>query len=216
MPRPRPRPAHYDPIKFEESYEILLGPPADLAEIGFKDVVLGRRSGISFAELDRLSLGSLLWYSARTIAVQNQDQNREMRPVPSAGALHPLHLLVSEDPKTWLRYSPRRHALCHLSVQAEQAQGLWEEVRQVLDVGEGTVILLLAEMRLVSAYYDHPESLVFRDAGCLLGQLGLVAAALGLSYRILGPTGEPWASELIPSQGDSLAGAGLAVVGRKA
>jgi hypothetical protein len=216
VPRPKAHPDPYVPDDFPESLGDSLGSPVELSGIGFGEVVMSRRSGNSFASIDHSCLGSLLWYSARTMGVHSQDPNRELRPVPSAGALHPLHLLLSESSTTWLRYISRDHALRRLRVAQEASEGLWSDVREVFQVGGATVILLLADLRRVSAYYHNPESLVLREAGCLLCHLGLVAEALGLSYRILGITGEPWASELIPGRVQSVAGVGVAIVGQRA
>ncbi len=215
-PRPRATPDYGEAVQFPESDETALGPPAGLAGALFQDVVLRRRSGSSFAELDPIALASLLWYTLRTQAVNNEDPARELRPVPSAGALHPIHVLLSTDPSTWQRYVARRHVLSIIDVQPEAATQIWSEVRSILDPGHATVVLLLADLRLASTYYDHPETLLLRDAGCLLGHLGLVAEALSLSYRILGPTGEPGARALIPALVDSVAGVGVAIVGGRA
>jgi len=212
-PKPRPNPEHGEAVQFPEAPERAFGSPAALEGTFFRDVVLRRRSRSSFAEIDSAALGSLLWYTVRTQAVNTEDPARELRPVPSAGALHPIHVILSSGPRSWQRYVARRHALAILPVQHEPATQLWSEVRSILDPGLGTIILLVADLRLIRAYYDHPETLLLRDSGCLLGHLGLAAEALGLSYRILGPTGEPWASALIPDLIDSVAGVGMAIVG---
>lgn len=215
-PRPRPTPEHGEAVQFPDSLETALGPPEGMAGVSFRDVVLRRRSGSSFPEVDPSALASLLWYSVRTQAVNNEDPARELRPVPSAGALHPIHLLLSTSPSAWQRYVARRHSLAILPAEPRPATQIWGEVRSILDPGLGTLLLLLADLRLASAYYDHAETLLLRDSGCLLAHLGLVAEALGLSYRILGPTGEPWARTLLPDLVDSVAGVGIAVVGGRA
>jgi len=212
-PRPRAAPEFDEAVQFPESIDTPLASPESMADASFRDVILRRRSGTAFATINPIALSSLLWYSVRTQAVNSEDPARELRPVPSAGALHPIHLLLSSDSSTWQRYVARRHSLSRLPVAAEPAAQIWSEVRSILDPGQGVVILLLADLRLASSYYDHPETLLLRDSGCLLGHLGLVAEALKLSYRILGPTGEPWASALRPDLSDSVVGVGMAIVG---
>ena len=212
-PHPRATPQCGEAVQFPESPETVFGQPIAITGALVQEVVLRRRSGNSFAEIDPNALGSLLWYSVRTQAVNNEDPARELRPVPSAGALHPIHLLLSTSPSAWQRYVAGRHSLAILPAEPTPATQIWGERRSILDPGFGTLLLLVGDLRLGSAYYDHPETLLLRDSGCLLGHLGLVAEALGLSYRILGPTGEPWASALRPDLVDSVAGVGMAIVG---
>jgi len=69
----------------------------------------------------------------------------------------------------------------------------------------------VAEPGKTSAKYSSSSSLVWRDAGVLLGHIGLAAESLGLNYCPLGITGEPWVSQL-DSQG-KLSGVGLALLG---
>lgn len=215
-PRPKSRPNVSSGVRFANAVEEQLASPDQAVKALFADVVLRRRSGSRFHKVGRDSLTSLLWYSVRTQAVNQEDPVRELRPVPSAGALHPIHLLLSSSPAHWERYVARSHAIAGLQVDKRSAESIWAEVRDILDPGEGIALLLLADLGLARAYYDHPDTLLFRDSGCLLGHLGLVAEALGLSFRILGPTGEPWASDLIVGVGGLLVGVGLAVVGGRA
>ncbi|SEM10533.1 hypothetical protein SAMN05518845_11692 [Variovorax sp. YR750] len=76
-----------------------------------------------------------------------------------------------------------------------------------------TLLLLVAEPGKTAAKYFNSESLVWRDAGVLLGYLSLAAEALGLAFVPLGITGDPWAGKLVDESG--LAGVGAALVGRR-
>jgi hypothetical protein len=174
--------------------------------------LIGRRSGSSFAKLSPERLEPLLAFSLSTLRVKLADPGRELRPMPSAGALHPLHLLLSEG-EDWHVYIPRIHTLRRLQVDSKAASSLWKEIRQVLDPGQGTLLLVLAEGGILAAHYENPETLALRESGCLLGHLGLTAEALDLSYRILGPTGEPWAHQLVEGATGIFVGVGTALVG---
>jgi hypothetical protein len=71
--------------------------------------------------------------------------------------------------------------------------------------------MFAAEPGKTFSKYTEANSLIWRDAGVLLGYFSFVAHALQLSFCPLGITGECWASQL-DKQG-RLVGVGLAIVG---
>lgn len=75
-------------------------------------------------------------------------------------------------------------------------------------------MLFAAEFGKTAAKYRYPESLVWRDAGVLQGALTLTATALGMSFCLLGITGNPWIGDLA-DQGQ-LMGVGAAIFGSTA
>jgi hypothetical protein len=72
------------------------------------------------------------------------------------------------------------------------------------------LMALVCEPGKTAAKYEHFESLVWRDAGVVLGYMSIVAEALGLNFCPLGLVGDPWP----PEQGGTLLlkGAGLAAL----
>jgi hypothetical protein len=70
-------------------------------------------------------------------------------------------------------------------------------IRQHYNTSAATLVVLLANEDLVSAYYENARDLVAREAGVLLGHGSLVAASLGLAFRILGGSGGPWAEQMM-------------------
>jgi hypothetical protein len=212
-PKPKvPQGAAYQRFVFPTTCDKALVPESGLSETNLANVVMRRRSGSFFSKPEPQRIEGLLAYSLSTLAVSISDPDRELRPVPSAGALHSLHLLLSEG-ESWCVYLPRPHVLRKVNVNMKAATLLRNAVREVLDPGQGLLMLILAEVGVLAARYDHPETLVLRDAGCLLGHLGLIAEALDLSYRILGPTGEPWAHQLVVGAPGVFVGVGTALVG---
>lgn len=211
-PRPKAVPEEYRRFTFPDTYDQVLMPQVGLSVNDLAAVIRKRRSGSSFSKLGLQSLEALLAYSLSTLAVNASDPERELRPVPSAGALHSLQLLLNEG-EAWYVYLSRLHVLRRVNVDHNAAAPLREEVSQVRDPGQGVLLLLLAEMGVLAARYENPETLALREAGCLLGHLGLIAEALELSYRILGPTGEPWAHQLVVGATGLFVGVGTALVG---
>jgi hypothetical protein len=137
-----------------------------------------------------------------------------MRPAPSAGAIHPIHLILRRPQnKAWQRYDSIAHALIDVSSSLD-AEHVRRAMLEVLPAPEATLILFAAEVGKTAAKYHHPASLVWRDAGALQAVMGFAAHALSLAFCPLGVTGEPWVGELLEHRG--LFGVGAAFVGTQA
>lgn len=113
--------------------------------------------------------------------------------------------------RRWWWYQPDQHRLAELKGADVALAGLYELSLQVLAGSDATRLLFLAEPGKTLGKYQNGYSLVWRDAGALLGVMSLTATAQGLHFCPLGITGEPWASALA-DQGQ-LAGVGLALLG---
>jgi hypothetical protein len=136
------------------------------------------------------------------------------RPAPSAGAIHPIHLVVNVPPESaWYRFDPMRRQLIGLptTVRAIDVRAAFDEV---LPAAHAALMLFVAEPGMTAAKYEHFASLVWRDAGVLQGVVSLAAEALGLGCTLLGVTGDPWSAQLLDQPG--LHGVGAAFVGRPA
>jgi hypothetical protein len=137
----------------------------------------------------------------------------EQRGVPSAGAIHPIHILVCDlETRQLRRYDGQAHAfqVLHDLLPEELAR----ECSKVLPPNKGTLLLFVAEPGKTAAKYVDPLSLVWRDAGVLQGGMALAAEALRLNFCLLGITGDPWAASL--SKEGKLRGVGAAFVGARA
>lgn len=215
-PSPREASTPYSPFEWEVRQRRVL-PIAEGQELAPMAITLEhRRSVRSFAPLPNGLLGSLLWHGARTkeSALSTERVQIEHRMTPSAGAIHPIHLLVQlSDEKEWARYNSQEHSLDVLANTSGCLYPLIEHCEAVLPRGGGLLMIFVAEPGKTAAKYEHPESLIWRDAGILQGSLGLVAASLGLSYCLLGITGNPWVSAL--SDEGKLQGVGVSVLGAR-
>ena len=176
-------------------------------------VLLNRRShqpgGVPTIE----ALGGLLWHTMRTLEIAPSPYGfyQERRPVPSAGALHPIHVLLQEPGRSdWARYDARMHRLERLVDNEGTLTGLAEHAWEAAGAAEGVVIAFVAEPGRTAAKYENAETLVWRDAGVLQGTLCAVAQAIALRVCLLGPTGDSWVSRLADK--GQLQGVGLARV----
>lgn len=213
-PLPREIPEPYAPIKWEVCEICSLPSFSGLPDRRFSEVLDARVSHREFGSVDDNQLGSFLWMACRTrsMSASNLGFDLEHRAAPSAGAIHPIHIVVKRpNCARWWLYEPRTHQLLELKHAPAKLSNLYDLSLQVLQGDQAIRFLFLAEPGKTLGKYQNGASLVWRDAGVLLGVMALTAAAQGLNFCPLGITGEPWASTLA-DQG-KLAGVGLALLG---
>ena len=167
------------------------------------------------SRLSTESLAHLLWLTCRSRSSRPSRYgfDQESRPHPSAGAAHPIHLLTSHGGSGWARYDAQRHVLVDIPGSQASLAAVRQAAAELLTLNQGELIWLVAEPGKTAAKYDNPDSLVWRDAGVVLGYMSIVAQALSLSFCPLGITGAALPSA-ISGLDDRLMGAGLAVIGR--
>ena len=212
QPRPRSEPVPYTEHVWDAASMVPL-PIPDIVSPSLS-VFDSRQSRRTFGPLDNASLASLMWHVAacRGRADSALGFPIEHRGVPSAGAIHPVHILIC-DPITRVikRYDGLSHALWVLEQEAPAM--LVSACEEVLPAQNGKLLFFAADPGKTAAKYDSPISLIWRDAGVLQGGLALAAEALGLNFCLLGITGDPWIAQL--SQEGKLRGVGVALVGSR-
>jgi SagB-type dehydrogenase family enzyme len=169
-----------------------------------------------FRPLHDGDLESLLWFCAKKKGERRSEKNLriEHRNCPSGGGIHPVELLTVEELEL-KRYDAVSHSLSNIEgVPPEGVQQFRQSIRHVLDFQEGTVIWMAGDFERVASRYRSPESIVWRDAGVLLGFFTIVAEGLGLRFCPIGITGEPMLSELLNGVGLRWLGVGGFIVGR--
>ena len=120
----------------------------------------------------------------------NDAFGRSYRPSPSAGAIHPVDVLLVHGGSRVFRYAPLAHQLEVLRVCRPQELSIFrEDCREVLPTAAGTAIVFVGDRNRIAALYERPESLLWRDAGVLLQTLALVATAFRLRFCPLGILG---------------------------
>ena len=191
--------------------------PDKLPPINFSDVLHSRCSRRDFGPLSEQQLSAFLWYSSKTISVRLEESGYlwEHRPAPSAGGRHPLDLLVTnygEMKSDFYLYDPFSHALRRTRTDQEQTVPLSHEITKIIPLGSGVIIWHVAQFVKTLSKYSSGESLVWRDAGALLGIKSLVAEALRLKFCGIGITGEPWLSTMLRSNG-KVVGVGGCLIG---
>lgn len=215
-PMPRHTPAPYSPLHWRQGPITPLEPVGNVAVADLNTVLQRRRTRREFEPLSLSLLGQLLGLSCQTHAVRASPFgfDQELRACPSAGALHPIHVLCQREPGgMWERYDPLSHALVGVLDSLDLARAARTCADSIVTSTGATLLALVAEPGRTEAKYAHPESLVWRDAGVVIGYLALVAEALGLSLCPLGTTGNAFVSPL--AAGGGLEGVGLLLVGAR-
>jgi SagB-type dehydrogenase family enzyme len=185
----------------------------------FFDIVDERRTLYGGTPLSLAQISSLLAYVALSEkpSARRGEESVKFRPVMSAGARHPIDILVI-GARGWndhaYLYDDTLHALAELPRHPSLGAWLRDYAEQSTATSQGTLFWFLAASGRTESKYLNAESLIWRDAGALLQQFSLVATALKLTCVPLGATGEPGLSkQLRPIRGRF--GAGGCYVGAR-
>jgi len=213
-PAPKPEPVRYTPIIWSVNKVKRLSTPNRCSSSLFIDVIASRRTRRSFGKVTSDELSLFLWLSAHCQERGNAELGfpLERQPAASAGAIHPIHTLVSsyEENVLW-RYITSDHTLASVQISEADLRSVKKSVEEIVQPDQGILLLFVAEPGKTFAKYDDGCSLVWRDAGVLQGHMSLVAEALSLNFCLLGTTGDPWVNQL-DRQG-RLVGIGMALLG---
>jgi hypothetical protein len=153
-------------------------------------------------------------YASHIQQIRDGPLPQTRRPTPSAGALHPIELLIlwpGKRPALFL-YDATLHDLHRLAVTSHQPlHDLIRDVRDLLPEGDGGLIILVGDGAKVAAAYERSQSLLWRDAGALLQTLNLTATAYGQAFCAMGVLGEPVLQAIEPPPATSALG--MAMIG---
>lgn len=214
-PLPREQPAPYQAIVWPAGSVVRLSPRTAPLDVELVSLLEQRQTRREFARgIGNATLGEFLWLTLRSRSswASPYGPDQESRPYPSAGALHPIHVLVGTADAPWHRYDPSDHALIELPRSTENASLVRRDASQLVDLGAGVLLALVAEQGKTASKYINSESLIWRDAGVVLGYMSLVAEAMGLPFCPLGLTGNPRLGDVLEPPAE-LFGAALAVLG---
>ena len=216
-PLPRATPAALKPLDWPMRRTLGASPAARLMPVALPDAMLARRSVREMAPAPLRSVLALVgWVTvARSVRVADP-LSRTRRMPPSAGALHPVEVIVVAGGRrapVLLRVDPFSARVQVLSERrAGPAARLLTRLPQLLPGARGTALVLLADRARTAAVYHRPDSLLWRDAGALLASLQLAAGTMGLVACPTGLIGQEIADALFPAN-DRVVPAGTLVVG---
>lgn len=210
-PKPKDQSDRSSKLAYELTHCQYLPRPKDIADPGFFSVLKQRRTRRSFGPLDLEQLSTLCWYTGKAWTNSPASTGWQHRIPPSAGGCHPVDLWAVERSRIrW--YDPIGHSLCDVATTDQSvAAALFDAANAVVPIDGGTLLWLVAVPERTAQLYDHPESLVWRDAGIVLATLVYTATALDLSICPIGILGTAAVRRAI--SGHDLVGAGGCVVG---
>ncbi|MFZ6654730.1 nitroreductase family protein [Undibacterium sp. TJN19] len=212
-PRPRNERQIYQPFNWPTGDSVVLPQPT-FSKQSFVDVISTRRSQRVFGAITEQDISKLFWLSSHAISKTPSGFGYDLsyRPVPSAGAIHPLHLLILPvQAKHWQLYNSFTHSLIEIPTGMPASLDAIQEVSSYVQPQNGAIIWIAAEPGKTASKYENANSLIWRDTGALIAQLGLVATYLGLNFCSLGMTGNSWARML--DQHELICGVGVALIG---
>lgn len=182
-------------------------------EVSFLEILESRKTRRTFSKLEKQQVGELLYLSQRVITTEMNVNGLTVqhRPVISAGGLHVISsLLHFPGEEKWYRYDPIKHVFQCLNINISTE--MINEVRSFFPTAlDATIIWYVGNASILSAKYEHPDTLLFRDAGAIMSTQSLVSEYLNYAYCPLGITGDKYAKKLL-NEGQ-LFGVGIALVG---
>ena len=214
-PVPRTQPVRYQPFAWPPGVRLRLAPRTKTLELDLVALLEQRQTRRGFKRpMEDETLGEFFWLACRNRSSRPSPfgPDQESRVHPSAGAMHPIHVLVSRDAGPWMRYDPVEHALIELPGSTDSATAGRNAANRIFNLNQGALLGFVAEPGKTGAKYENHETLVWRDAGVLLGYMSLVAEALSLDFCPLGITGQSHLTDYLP-ESSQLQAAGLAVLG---
>lgn len=214
-PVPRVLPVPYMPFIWPSGAKLQLPPRNTPLELDLVTLLAQRQTSRNFKTTPEVTrLGEFLWLACRNRSSRPSPfgPDQESRVHPSAGAMHPIHVLISQDAGPWMRYDPVEHSIMELPGSISSATASRREAARLLCLDQGVLLGLVAEPGKTAAKYENHETLVWRDAGVVLGYMSIAAEALGLAFCPLGITGQPHLTDYC-SATDQLQAVGLAVLG---
>lgn len=205
-PVPHAAPAAFDPLDWPVRRTLAVFPAARPMPVPLPQAMLVRRSVREMMPAPLRSVLSLVGWVTVARAIRLDDPlGRTRRLTPSAGALHPVDVVVVAGGRrlpVLLRVDP---VTARVDVLSERRTGraarLLVRLPVLLPRARGTLLVLLADRARTAAAYRRPDSLFWRDAGALLSSLQIAAGSLGLVACPTGLLGHEVADALFPGSG---------------
>lgn len=217
-PAPRSPPWGGEAEPWPVRHTLQLAAPAPPPVSTFAETLAARRSVRRMTAAPLREVANLLGFArAERRAWVHEGLRRASRPSPSAGALHPVEVLVVPmrgAPRAF-RHVPDVPSLDILRVADPDALRLHRRfAAELAPEARGALLLFVGDAARVGAAYRRPDSLLWRDAGALLQTIHLCATAFRMAFCPLGPLGqEVFDAVLAPVDGRSLRAVGTALVG---
>lgn len=181
--------------------------PTQLKTADFFDVLANRKSKRTFSRLEIDDISNILYFSAKTknIAIKDNGYIVSHRPSPSAGAIHPIDILILtsriDRVKSFYYYNAFQHSINKLKLSESLTGEFIKHLNSVVEIGEGTLFWFIAHESRTAAKYENSMSLIWRDAGALIQCIQMVCTALDLNSCGVGTLAEPFVTNMFLEYG---------------
>ena len=196
---------------------------SSLPDIGFATVLEARHSVREFCAPSQAELLALLTHAARSRLTWPTEDGEIVgsRPSPSAGARHPIEIIVAALDVHGLSsglywFDPMQCRLLMLPTGYDEAQEVAVRAQATLGVEDlpPVVLCFAAELQRTLSRYVGGMSLILRDTGALMATVCFVATALGLATCTLGIGGQSSVLNALQVKYPEWAEVGAIAVGR--
>lgn len=219
LSNPEPKRNEDAPVVFHYPVDnsIQLIRPSHIEPIYLADVIAQRRSTHIFRQLSLVEISKVLWLSAKVqeIAWQSNGYILSRRPSASAGARHPIDILIMspilDSLKSFHYYNPFAHSLSRLVLSDILIEEFTNHVSSVLDVANATIIWFIAHPDRTEAKYNNAQSLIWKDAGALIHSIQIACAGYNIKSCPVGSLGEPYISQMFKEHGNVFSAGGIVV-----
>jgi SagB-type dehydrogenase family enzyme len=184
----------------------------------FDKVIENRKSVRNFNKLTLQQLSDILWYVAKVkkTFLQENEYILTHRGTPSAGARHPIDILIYNPTlltqANFYYYNAFEHSINKLANSHGNIINFISDINKIVDTSNATIIWFVAHKQRTTAKYSNADSLIWRDVGALINGIQLVCTAMDLNSCPIGILGEPFISNFFNNQID-VSGAGGILIG---
>jgi SagB-type dehydrogenase family enzyme len=152
--------------------------------------------------------------SSKVISCEIQEDGyiSSHRPAPSAGARHPIDLIISlpnNFENDLYYYNAFDHTLNKLEVEKILVSSFMNHINDIISIDDGTIIWFVAHPERTESKYENAQSLIWRDAGALIYCLQLTCTAFKINSCPIGSLGEPFISKMFEERGQVIGVGGL-------
>ena len=190
-PKPKYTNDKFLPFEYPIRSKIKLNRNFSVREVEFLKVIFNRRSSQILNDISLEDISELLYLTNKIQSIEFDESGFLItkRTAPSAGARHPVDVLVSlpsENQRILQYYNPLDHSLNELSISRELQHSFFSEVNENLTIENCCLIWFSIQVEKTQSKYENAESLYWKDVGALLYCFQIISNYLGFKSCPLG------------------------------
>ena len=192
-PTPKDQPDRFTPYLYPIKEKQKLARTFRKKNIEFLDVLFSRRSNSRFSKLNLREIAEVLHLCTKvhSISADKSGFITTKRTAPSAGARHPVDLLVSLpedtiDKRILSYYNSIDHSLSELLIKEHHLREFLNDINENIIIKDTVIIWFSIQTKKTSSKYTNPASLYWKDTGALLYCIQLISTYLGYKSCPLG------------------------------